>query len=101
MSKLTPIHKFNSGLGATLCNKCYVIISEGLTEDLYCEKCKHKQKLNSLVESWQKRQKEYEDLAEKHRDSDHTYKKYIYRAQATRDCWKELLKLIEDETRNN
>jgi hypothetical protein len=68
---------------------------------LYCEKCKHKQKLNSLVESWQKRQKEYEDLAEKHRDSDHTYKKYIYRAQATRDCWKELLKLIEDETRNN
>jgi hypothetical protein len=37
---------------------------------------------------------------EKHRDSDHTYKKYTYRAQATRDCWKELLKLIEDEKRN-
>jgi hypothetical protein len=89
--ELKPIHKFNSGLGATLCNECYVIISEGLTEDLYCEKCKHKQKLNSLVESWQKRQKEYESLAEKHRDSDHTYKKYTYRAQATRDCWKELL----------
>jgi len=89
--ELKPIHKFNSGLGATLCNECYVIISEGLTEELFCEKCKHKQKLNSLVESWQKRQKEYESLAEKHRDSDHTYKKYTYRAQATRDCWKELL----------
>jgi hypothetical protein len=50
-----------------------------------------KQELNSLVESWQKRQKEYEYLAEKHRDSEHTYKKYTYRAQATRDCWKELL----------
>jgi hypothetical protein len=59
-----------------------------------------KQELNSLVESWQKRQKEYESLAEKHRDSEHTYKKYTYRAQATRDCWKELLKLIEDEKRN-
>jgi hypothetical protein len=53
--------------------------------------------LNSLVMFWQKRQKRYEDLAEKHRDSEHTYKKYTYRAQATRDCWKELLKLIEDE----
>jgi hypothetical protein len=50
-----------------------------------------KQELNSLVESWQKRQKEYEDLAEQHRDCEHTYKKYTYRAQATRDCWKELL----------
>lgn len=38
-----PIHKFNSGLGATLCNECYVIISKGLTEELFCEKCKHKQ----------------------------------------------------------
>ena len=52
--------------------------------------------INSLVIFWQKRQKEYEDLAEKHRDSEHNYKKYTYRAQATRDCWKELLKLIED-----
>jgi len=50
-----------------------------------------KQELKYLVESWQKRQKEYEALAEKHRDCEHTYKKYTYRAQATRDCWKELL----------
>ena len=41
--ELKPIHKFNSGLGATLCNKCYVIISKGLTEELFCEKCKPKQ----------------------------------------------------------
>lgn len=51
--------------------------------------------LNSLVIFWQKRQREYEDLAEKHRDCEHTYKKYTYRAQATRDCWKELLTLIK------
>jgi hypothetical protein len=38
-----PIHKFNNGRGATLCGKCGVIISEGITEELYCEKCKHKQ----------------------------------------------------------
>lgn len=51
--------------------------------------------LNSLVLFWQKRQREYETLAEKHRDSEHTYKKYTYRAQATRDCWKELLTLTK------
>ena len=34
-----PIHKFNNGLGATLCHKCRVIISEGLTKDLYCKNC--------------------------------------------------------------
>lgn len=32
-----PIHKFNEGRGATLCNKCRRIITEGLTDDLYCE----------------------------------------------------------------
>ena len=35
---IKPIHKFNGGRGATLCHKCRVIITEGLTEDLYCEK---------------------------------------------------------------
>ena len=38
-----PIHKFNSGIGATLCHKCSIIISEGHTQDLYCEKCKIEQ----------------------------------------------------------
>ena len=45
---MKPIHKFNNGRGATICTKCSVIISTGLTEDLYCEKCKPKQE--SLVE---------------------------------------------------
>ena len=39
MEDLKPIHKFNGGIGATLCHKCRAIISEGLTEDLYCENC--------------------------------------------------------------
>lgn len=35
-----PIHKFNNGYGATLCNSCRTIISIGKpTNDLYCEKC--------------------------------------------------------------
>jgi hypothetical protein len=38
-----PIHKFNNGRGATLCDKCFVIISEELTKELYCEKCKPQQ----------------------------------------------------------
>jgi hypothetical protein len=37
---MKPIHKFNNGAGATLCHNCSVIISTGLTEDLYCDKCK-------------------------------------------------------------
>ena len=36
MSK-KPIHKFNGGKGATLCHKCGVIITEGLTNQLYCK----------------------------------------------------------------
>ena len=34
---MKPIHKFNGGLGATLCHKCNKIITEGMTDDLYCE----------------------------------------------------------------
>jgi hypothetical protein len=37
---MKPIHKLNGGLGATLCHNCSVIISTGLTEDLYCDACK-------------------------------------------------------------
>jgi transcription antitermination factor NusA-like protein len=54
---MKPIHKFNNGRGATLCNQCSVIISVGLTDDLYCEECNnHRKKL--LIEIM----KEDEDL---------------------------------------
>ena len=36
---MKPIHKFNNGSGATLCNKCSIIISTALTEDILCKKC--------------------------------------------------------------
>lgn len=39
---MKPIHKFNNGNGATLCHKCSVIISVGLTDDLYCKECRKK-----------------------------------------------------------
>jgi hypothetical protein len=34
---LKPIHKYNNGIGATLCHECSVIIHTGFTDDLYCE----------------------------------------------------------------
>jgi hypothetical protein len=34
---LKPIHKYNNGMGATLCHECGVIIHTGFTDDLYCE----------------------------------------------------------------
>ena len=41
---MKPIHKFNNGRGAMLCNICRTIISTGpATKELYCEKCKPKQ----------------------------------------------------------
>ena len=40
-----PTHKFNGGIGATICKKCSKIISEGMTEDLYCDECNFKYKL--------------------------------------------------------
>ena len=36
---MKPIHKFNSGMGATLCHKCRVIINVGFSEELYCKNC--------------------------------------------------------------
>lgn len=37
---MKPIHKFNGGIGATLCNDCGRMISEGMTEELHCLDCK-------------------------------------------------------------
>lgn len=40
---MKPRHKFNGGIGATLCHKCSKIISTGFTKDLYCsDHCKNK-----------------------------------------------------------
>jgi len=37
---MKPIHKFNNGRGAMLCNKCRTIISTGpATKELYCDRC--------------------------------------------------------------
>ena len=38
--KIQPIHKFNGGKGATICNACRVIISTGLTDELFCDRCR-------------------------------------------------------------
>ena len=54
-------------------------------------------KLKLLVEEWRKRQIHYEEVAEDNITSEHNNRKFTYKAMATRDCWKELLKLIEDE----
>lgn len=36
---IKPYHKFNSGMGATLCNNCGKMICEGMTNELYCKVC--------------------------------------------------------------
>ena len=48
MKDIKPIHKFNNGRGATLCHTCGVIITKGLTQDLYCKE--HKPKTDSWEE---------------------------------------------------
>ena len=34
-----PIHKFNNGNYATLCNKCSIIITTGFQDEIMCESC--------------------------------------------------------------
>jgi hypothetical protein len=41
---MEPIHKFNNGDGATLCNICNTIITVGMTDELYCDKHKNMDK---------------------------------------------------------
>ena len=52
---LKPIHKFNGGIGATLCHECNVIIHTGFTDDLYCEehggKPKFAYKITRIIDS--------------------------------------------------
>ena len=36
---MTPIHKFNSGRGATLCNECRCTIAEAWVDKLICDQC--------------------------------------------------------------
>jgi hypothetical protein len=55
------------------------------------EKCK------LLVSKWQEQQLHYEAFAERYHEDENNNRKFTYKAMATRDCWKELLKLIEDE----
>ena len=54
-------------------------------------------KLYTLVEIWQDRQHFYENLAFKYKDDEHNNRKCTYKAMAIRDCWKELIKILENE----
>lgn len=62
-------------------------------------------KLELLISEWNKRQLQYADLASQNIDCSHTTKKFTYKAMATRDCWKELLTLLnnhkDEQTRNS
>jgi hypothetical protein len=49
---MKPIHKFNNGNGAMLCNTCRTIISVGKpTNALLCDKC-HNERILVLEESY-------------------------------------------------
>ncbi len=63
------------------------------------ETLEHKLKL--LVNEWQERQINYETSANNFIEDHSNNRKFTYKAMATRDCWKELLKLIEDGKQRN
>ena len=47
---MKPIHKYNNGNGATLCNQCSRIVSIGITDDLYCNSCnEHRKKILTQI----------------------------------------------------
>ena len=53
---MKPIHKFNNGNGAMICNNCRTIISTGpKTDELLCKKCSTNKRYYVLMEyepSW-------------------------------------------------
>lgn len=55
---MKPKHKFNNGVGATLCIKCDNIISLGYKNYLLCDKCK----LETDDEAIKRREKAFYDL---------------------------------------
>jgi len=96
---MKPIHKFNNGRGATLCHQCSVIITTGLTDDLYCEECKdHRKKL--LIEIM----KEDEDLGlyieqmEKEESEQETLEEFAEKVSRAfdNDNYKALMDLVID-----
>lgn len=56
--------------------------------------------MKELIRRWQLRQQLYESLAIKHKGDIHKVRKYTYKATATRDCWKELLKHTKQNKTN-
>ena len=56
MENMKPIHKFNNGNFAMICNNCRTIISTGpKTDDLLCKKCSTNKRYYVLMEyepSW-------------------------------------------------
>jgi hypothetical protein len=57
---MKPYHKFNNGIGATLCNACGRMINEGMTEELYCLDCEVKL-FKDGIDEWMKKPKEERD----------------------------------------
>jgi hypothetical protein len=53
-------------------------------------------KLQSLVVKWHQRQLHYQDVAEDNITHEQINRKFTYKAMATRDCWKELLTLLNE-----
>ena len=56
----------------------------------------HDVRLSSLVDDWLDRQIEYEKIASEKEDARHAAK-FNGKSQATRDCWKELQRVIKNE----
>ena len=70
---------------------------DAVTDYINRETSKHEtleDKIKSLVDEWCDRQNHYFDVAYENVDNVHANRKFTYKAMATRDCWKELLTLL-------
>ena len=56
--------------------------------------------MEALIKKWQDRQQFYENLAEKYRSTPFISRRYAGKAQATRDCWKELNELLKSQKKS-
>lgn len=57
---MKPIHKLNGGIGATLCNICYGMISTGWIDTVICNRCKGYRDLGKFTDE-EIREKSHKD----------------------------------------
>ena len=94
---IKPIHKYNGGIGATLCHRCRIIITTGLSEALYCSSCleKNNRILSAPETKYMPQQSEMiETLISEIKPQDELYKQQTTMTSAVEWFQEQIIKIV-------